>query len=583
MTTTPVAEGVGLFTAGSTFNIPSGTDRVETSGYRAVGKGGGTYFRWSSPLSSLPAVGTGENAWWFTDANGEKWYPDPADLRFEQFGAYVDSTTDDLPAFKAFRSFALWAGYGVNSDFRSLPRLTMPAGGIYSSDSWDFDFGTVHLYADEGGELGGRGCAIKFDSGKSGIRIHGPLTTGNTTRSRAPGATGSTFHGIDVWTPNGTGSEDGWWVRTQCQLIACSAWNFSRHGLNITATSGGASTVEGNANCTRIERGHYHHNGQCGIYLSGADANAGSITGVTCNYNGLWGIWDNSFLGNTIVACHTASNGNEGVGPTYANTTAGTMCTYGGHTYYCIDPTLASTTTPGTNANVWGLLGGASAWPAWTSGKAFVRGGPYAAGGASARSLFVGCYSEADQAPSLMGACSLAVGGEHGAGVLNAFLDTVNGQVRATSIGTQHTLSDGTISSLFLGGNQGLAELGTIAQFGRNSLGITDKFLKMDVYGNIYFDYNHGAGTTYFYILGPNGAVGGRDMAHRFFAIELVLGPADGTSPRTLTFGSTPPTTGTYLVGEIIFNNAPTAGGKVGWVCTSASPLTWKAFGPIDT
>lgn len=42
------------------------------------------------------------------------------------------------------------------------------------------------------------------------------------------------------------------------------------------------------------------------------------------------------------------------------------------------------------------------------------------------------------------------------------------------------------------------------------------------------------------------------------------------------------PVSGTYAVGSIIYDSAPTAGGYIGWVCTTAgTPGTWKTFGPI--
>jgi hypothetical protein len=42
------------------------------------------------------------------------------------------------------------------------------------------------------------------------------------------------------------------------------------------------------------------------------------------------------------------------------------------------------------------------------------------------------------------------------------------------------------------------------------------------------------------------------------------------------------PTTGTWSLGDIVYNNAPTAGGFLGWVCTTAgTPGTWKTFGAI--
>ena len=45
---------------------------------------------------------------------------------------------------------------------------------------------------------------------------------------------------------------------------------------------------------------------------------------------------------------------------------------------------------------------------------------------------------------------------------------------------------------------------------------------------------------------------------------------------------SAAPTTGTWSVGAIVYNSTPTAGGVLGWVCTSAgTPGTWKSFGGI--
>lgn len=42
------------------------------------------------------------------------------------------------------------------------------------------------------------------------------------------------------------------------------------------------------------------------------------------------------------------------------------------------------------------------------------------------------------------------------------------------------------------------------------------------------------------------------------------------------------PTTGTYKVGDIVYNIAPTAGSYIGFVCTTAgTPGTWKTFGAI--
>jgi hypothetical protein len=48
-------------------------------------------------------------------------------------------------------------------------------------------------------------------------------------------------------------------------------------------------------------------------------------------------------------------------------------------------------------------------------------------------------------------------------------------------------------------------------------------------------------------------------------------------------WASAAPTTGAHLVGEIVFNSAPTSGGFIGWVCTVAgTPGTWQTFGLIS-
>lgn len=47
-------------------------------------------------------------------------------------------------------------------------------------------------------------------------------------------------------------------------------------------------------------------------------------------------------------------------------------------------------------------------------------------------------------------------------------------------------------------------------------------------------------------------------------------------------YSSAPPVTGTYLLGDIVYNTAPASAGYIGWVCTVAgTPGTWKGFGVI--
>ena len=44
-----------------------------------------------------------------------------------------------------------------------------------------------------------------------------------------------------------------------------------------------------------------------------------------------------------------------------------------------------------------------------------------------------------------------------------------------------------------------------------------------------------------------------------------------------------PPTTGLWMIGDIVYNAEPGPGEAIGWVCTqTGTPGIWKPFGPIS-
>lgn len=60
--------------------------------------------------------------------------------------------------------------------------------------------------------------------------------------------------------------------------------------------------------------------------------------------------------------------------------------------------------------------------------------------------------------------------------------------------------------------------------------------------------------------------------------------PTFNIGTTTQSYGSAAPTSGTYTLGSIVWNTNPTAGGNVGWICTTAgTPGTWKTFGAISS
>lgn len=62
--------------------------------------------------------------------------------------------------------------------------------------------------------------------------------------------------------------------------------------------------------------------------------------------------------------------------------------------------------------------------------------------------------------------------------------------------------------------------------------------------------------------------------------ISGAINPQYGTG--SLMWSAAVPTTGTWVVGDVVYTVAPSAGGFIGWICVaSGTPGTWKTFGPI--
>ena len=57
---------------------------------------------------------------------------------------------------------------------------------------------------------------------------------------------------------------------------------------------------------------------------------------------------------------------------------------------------------------------------------------------------------------------------------------------------------------------------------------------------------------------------------------------ADNLAARAVGHGLAPPSSGQHAKAEIVYNEEPTVGGPVGWVCTVAGkPGTWESFGSV--
>jgi len=155
-----------------------------------------------------------------------------------------------------------------------------------------------------------------------------------------------TADGDGVWTCR---RQDGFVLYCRARLENVHAGGFMGHGCYIEGNS--SFSPFWNANCWFIGYSQLSENSGSGLHVLGIDANAGVAIGLLLSSNGLWGVDDASFLGNTYVGIHTASNG----------------------------------------------------------------AGPYLSESAVAKNTFVGCYSENDQNGSYALGPAVFVGGLHAA------------------------------------------------------------------------------------------------------------------------------------------------------------------------
>lgn len=79
-----------------------------------------------------------------------------------------------------------------------------------------------------------------------------------------------------------------------------------------------------------------------------------------------------------------------------------------------------------------------------------------------------------------------------------------------------------------------------------------------------------------------NNEIVGRIRRFDVVGVTNEVGRAQWRGQAQHTHAAGPPTAGTWVTGDLVWNSAPTAGGILGWVCVAAgTPGIWKAFGKI--
>jgi hypothetical protein len=451
-------------------------------------------------------------------------FQEPVDPRW--WGLSVSNTGAENSAaidamFACLRSRAV----EVSTNYQAIEAIRFAASESYDlASTIELTNGTFVL---EGGATGfdvGKATKFTFPAGVTGIRVQAYNTSGANTKDSVThrGGDGSIIRGIALF--GGYTSVDGEYhgiqLRARAVIENVFIHNFEGDGIHIAAgvsNANGADPPCGNANNWRIVGGRIQH---CrnGLFTDGADVNAGSCTSLDCTANRSWGIYDSSFLGNTYVACHTATN------------------------------TI----------------------------------GAYKADDASAQNVFIGCYSESDQPGSTINVPALVVGGLHAAalGGTGGYLSATQGAPTTTQAFVKYK-SDATnggygFATIGEGSNQTTlaSQYHSVLMTETFTIGLgTGGILKNDLWANF------NTSTHCFRITGnlTTEQYGtGTAQPRVFQPTRFALGSYG--SARRMDYASAVPSSGTHGQGEIVFNNAPTQGGIFGWSCyTTGTPGSWTA------
>ncbi|MGV0912442.1 right-handed parallel beta-helix repeat-containing protein [Martelella sp. FOR1707] len=530
----------------------------------------------------------GTDGFHFATAGGWLLRTLPGDDGVYNFESVMPSSADtsDPDTYNKFMML-LEAGVSGTGSYQSSAPIYLPNNVYYMSDTINLKR-SVRIFGNASGMPYSSTAQMVFPEDTIGIVVNRSNTLSTGLQSPATtAADSSTLEGFNILSTCGSDkTAHGIWLRARAVVKNMLISSFSGNGVHIRATSGSSDPLaEGNANVWYSSTLRIQNCGGHGFYVDGADVNAGIATAINCANNGRSGIYDSSFLGNTYIGCHVASNGLAGMGNN--STSQSSFVSYGGSRYAAhweaTEAELVST-TPGTDDTVWvrqGAGGVHSTIPLWQSGQpegTYFRAFSYQTDNNNARNVFIGCYSEGGAAgAAFAGGPTLAIGGLIEPVLVGNFL-------RASSNG-QYTLS-----SLSTEGADYTASLNVS---GALSFSSTEDApgdywgLVFDPVEKLWWTKSRNLDSRTAHFLTAAG-FNGREFTFGVPA-AFYLGASVDTRVlmNTWSAGSGSfPSSGTYERRQIGFGRYPTPGGKIGWICTTGgtagSTAVFKEFGAID-
>lgn len=494
-------------------------------------------------------------------------------------GAANDTAMAAMDAVRKVRAV------NISTSYQGLEPVRFSAGYFEFASTIELTDGTGIIEGADTGYPSARGTQLKFPDGVTGIRVQRHNTSGADGPAGAVhrGGDGTIIRNISLLGAYvATEAEaHGIQLRARALIENVNILSFQGDGVYGNAQAGG--DPEGNANNARIVGGRIQ---SCrnGIYINNADANIWTILSVDTSSNRQWGIWDSSFLGNTIVAGHASNNGLI-VG------SIPTVVSHGGNRYFVIagQEVGASTNAPsGTTAdNTWWAYNGAGGVnaganiPAWASGTTYRMGGSYHTDNANARSLFAGCYHESGQGKAQIATPSLVVGGMLGQQVLGSggVLYAREGAVFGTAFRAEQIIAAGTVTA-----GVGEAATETILSAKHSVAAPSTWRLKFITGNDMALEYANSAGARPFTITSQLTAQQfgtGAAVLYAFYAPNLEVGDTIANA-RRLTNGTVAPASGAHGPGEWVINRTPAVGGVAAWACrTAGTPGTWEPVGIV--
>ncbi|MBV9688449.1 MAG: hypothetical protein JO202_01940 [Ktedonobacteraceae bacterium] len=228
---------------------------------------------------------------------------------------------DDYASFKKGND---WLPAVMHAQSLWAPSPTSGFSLYFGPTTYHFS-GPIHLVRGmsiigSGGTELGTGTVFKFDlsldsSGNptptSGIICDAPKTAPSSTPGRGDGSLIERIALAGFFDPNASsnpyrGTVHGILMYSRAKVRDVHITQFHGDGVHVEGSV--TSPAQTNANGWQLESVRIDLCGGNGVFAQGGDTNAGCAITVDCADNKGWGFYDNSFLGNTYIACQSDNN-----------------------------------------------------------------------------------------------------------------------------------------------------------------------------------------------------------------------------------------------------------------------------------